>query len=197
MLSYPEKYMRKNRNIINNKNARWKILENRNVFNADGRFVVSVQRIKLPGGNVIDDYYHIQMPESAIIVARTVKNKIVLCRQYRHGFESVSMVLPAGMIETGEKPLQTAKRELLEETGYSSKRWKFLGTLISHINYGCSRVNFFFADDAVRTAKPRSGDLEDAEIVLLTEREIINALKTRDIISIGTITALTLAKIFS
>lgn len=188
--------MKNRKNLFTDKHTYWKVLESKDVFIAkQDRFRVSVQRIKLPGGKIIDDYYRIQMPESAIVVARTDKNKIVMCRQYRHGFSRVSTVLPAGMCDPGEKPIQTAKRELLEETGYASEKWKNLGMLISHINYGCSKVNFFFADNAEQIKKPESGDLEEGEIILMTEKEIINAMKKKDIISIGTITALTLAKL--
>ncbi|MFA5778970.1 MAG: NUDIX hydrolase [Elusimicrobiota bacterium] len=188
--------MKNHKNLTINKYIHWKVLESNDVFIAkQDRFKISVQRIKLPDGKIIDDYYRIQMPESVVIVARTNKNKIVMCKQYRHGFARVSMVLPAGMIESGEKPIQTAKRELLEETGYASEKWKNLGRLISHINYGCSKVNFFFADNAKQIKKPESGDLEEMEIILMTEKEIVNAVKKKDIISMGTITALTLVKI--
>ena len=173
----------------------WKVINEKEVFNVKKRLTVSVQKIKLHDGRIIDDYYQVRLPSSVITVARTKKKDILMSRQYFHGFKKVSIVLPGGIIEKGEKPLQTAKRELLEETGYSSDDWQLLGSFVTHVHQVCSKVHFFFADNAKQIAKPLSNDLEDMEIILMTEKEIINAIKNEDIISMGTITALTLAKV--
>lgn len=172
----------------------WEVLESKDIFHVQNRIMVSVQRIRLPDGKIIDDYYQIKLPESVVIVASTEKNKIVMSRQYLHGFGRVSIVLPAGTIEKGEAPLKAAQRELLEETGYSSSEWKALASFAPHTNYGCGRVHFFFAGNAKQTAEPMSGDFEEMEIILMTERDIINAIRNGEIISVGSITAWTLAK---
>src|SRR5580658_762408 len=57
-------------------------------------------------------------------VARKGEPRILLERQYRHAAHSMMWELPAGRIDDGENPLTAAKRELLEETGYSARRWK-------------------------------------------------------------------------
>lgn len=185
--------MNKNRTTTKSTNVSWKVIENRDIL-VDSRLRVSVQRLKLPNGKIIEDYYRIDSPEAVIIVAHTVNGKVVMSRQYQHGFGRVSVVLPSGTIEKEESPLQTAQRELLEETGYLSNEWQSLGNHVLHNNYGFCKVHFFFADNAKQTAKPHSGDLEEMEIILMDEHEIINAIKKQDIISMGTITALSLAK---
>lgn len=177
------------------KNSFWKVIKEKNVFSVKNRLTVSIQKIKLPDGRIIDDYYQVHLPESVVTVALTNKHEVVMSRQYFHGFRRVSMVLPGGLIEKDEKPLQAAQRELLEETGYSSDDWRLLGSFVTHVHQVCSKVHFFFADNVIQIAKPVSDDLEDMEIILMTEKEIINAIKKGNIISMGVITALTLAKV--
>jgi len=179
------------------KEVKWEIIETKELLHVDSRLTISVQKVKLPDGRIISDYYHVEFPHSVITVARTIDNRVVMSRQYLHGYEGVSIVLPAGTTERGEDPLETAKRELLEETGYASDNWKYLGAMKPHTNYGCGKVHFFYAVNAKVVSEPDKVDLEDMEIVLLHESEIINAIKDKDIISIGTITALSLAKIYS
>lgn len=179
-----------------NQNVSWKVLETRNILNIESRFKISVQRVKLPNGKIINDYYQLRFPESVVIVARTAKKKIIISRQYLHGLACVSMVLPAGMMKKGESPLHAAQRELLEETGYSSKKWQILSSLMPHNNYGGGRTHFFFADNATRIAKPKSGDLEEMQIILIDEPSIINAIRKGDIVSVGSIASLALAKVF-
>jgi len=179
------------------RNSVWKVLKEKEVFNAKNRFAVTIQKIKLPNGKIVDDYYRINFPESVVIVAQTLNNKIILSRHYLHGFGKESIVLPGGQVEDGETPLNTAKRELLEETGYVSDKWRLLGSVVPHVNQVCGKVHFFFADRAIKIANPSSKDLEEMEIILMGEQEITNAIKDRNIISMGTITALSLAKIYS
>lgn len=178
------------------KQVKWEILETKELLHIDSRLTISVQKVKLPDGRIINDYYHVEFPHSVITVARTIDDRVVMSKQYLHGYEDVSIVLPAGTTEKGEDPLETAKRELLEETGYASDDWKYLGAMKPHTNYGCGKVHFFHAANAKIVSEPDRVDLEDMEIVLLHESEIINAIKNKNIISIGTITALSLSKIY-
>jgi len=78
-----------------------------------------------------DPYYIIDFPVGIIILALTPDNKVILVQQYRPPVHSITLELPAGMQDKGETPLETAIRELYEETGYRCTDWKHLasGTL--------------------------------------------------------------------
>jgi len=80
--------------------------------------------VQLPNGKIIDDYYVWEFPPWINVLAVTPEKKIVLIRQYRHGIGKVFFELPAGVHDkTGESLLESAQRELNEETGYGGGVW--------------------------------------------------------------------------
>lgn len=72
-------------------------------------------------------FYVIENPDWVNIIALTKQREVVLIRQFRHGSEDVILEIPGGMIDGNESAENAARRELLEETGYSSERWFLLG----------------------------------------------------------------------
>jgi ADP-ribose pyrophosphatase len=73
------------------------------------------------------DFYVIEAPDWVNVIPLTKDNEVVLIEQYRHGTEGVSLEIPGGMVDPGEGPLETAARELFEETGYEAAEVVFLG----------------------------------------------------------------------
>lgn len=90
-------------------------------------FDVYSHRVKSPNGLVEEDFFTLTCKHWVNVVALTTDNKIVLVEQYRHGVDSISLELPGGMIDEGEDPLLSGKRELLEETGYEASEAIDLG----------------------------------------------------------------------
>ena len=129
------------------------------------------------------------------MMALTPERKIVMSRQYLHGFGRVSMVLPSGTVEKGDDAFSTAKRELMEETGYASDEWHALKSYIGHNNYYCGKIHIFIAFNSRKVAEPCAGDLEEMSIELLDYDMVSEAISDDRIISLGTITALALAAI--
>lgn len=74
----------------------------------------------------------LRAPDWINVVPLTADNEIILVEQYRYGIEMPTLELPGGMIDPGENPLETSKRELLEETGYSGDEWFDLGKVSSN-----------------------------------------------------------------
>ena len=84
---------------------------------------------------------------SAVMMAMDDKKRILLVRQYRLPAENYMWELPAGKVDDGEKPIQAAKRELAEETGYRAKKWKKLVTFFASPGYVQERMTIFVATD--------------------------------------------------
>ncbi len=118
---------------------------------------------RLPG-NRYKTYEGVRKLDTVVIFA-SVGNKVLLAKEKRVGVPMEIGVL-GGHIERGEKPLHAAKRELLEESGYSSKNWKLLAVW-DHSSLTIEQRNYFFvARDCKKTGEMR---LEDGEsITLLT-----------------------------
>lgn len=96
----------------------WEVLSEIDIFRADPWIHLRQERVKLPDGRIVDDYFQLTLPDFTVIYAMTVDGKVVVIHQYKHGARQVSLTLPGGLAETGENSLIAAKRELCEETGY-------------------------------------------------------------------------------
>lgn len=72
-------------------------------------------------------FFVIENPDWVNIIALTKENEVVLIEQFRHGIEEIILEIPGGMIDENEEPENAARRELLEETGFSSDEFIFLG----------------------------------------------------------------------
>jgi 8-oxo-dGTP pyrophosphatase MutT (NUDIX family) len=74
----------------------------------------------------------IKAPDWMNVIPLTPENEIVLVEQYRYGIEQPTLELPGGIVDPGETPLETSKRELLEETGYAGDEPIDLGKVSSN-----------------------------------------------------------------
>jgi ADP-ribose pyrophosphatase len=150
----------------------WKVLERTPVYRADPWFAVERQKVELPDGRVIPDYHRITLPDCAGAVVQVEDGRYLAQRQYRHGPGRVCLTLPGGALNAGESPVDGAKRELREETGYEAREWKALGSYTMNANYGGGVMHLFLASGARRTVAPDNDDLEASELVFLTRDEL-------------------------
>jgi len=100
--------------------------------------------------------------------------------------------MPAGRVEGTETPLETARRELLEETGYQSDDWELLGSCVRSTNQHIATEYVFRPRNAVKTQEPCSGDLEDARVELLTRCALIEAVRSGEVKSAPVLAAIAL-----
>lgn len=104
----------------------WKVLDSKYVLQKPW-MTVRQDKVKLPTGVVIPEYYVFEYPAWVNVIAITAEGQFVLVRQYRHGIGRETWEIPAGVVETTDRtPLAGAQRELLEETGFGGGEWREL-----------------------------------------------------------------------
>lgn len=144
-----------------------------------GKFL-TVERhvVELPDGQVIDDWPWIITPDFVNIVAVTAEGRYLLFRQIKYAIDGESLAPVGGYIEPGEEPLAAAQRELLEETGYRSDHWTYLGAYRVDTNRGAGTGHFYLAQNATWAVEPVGGDLEEQHLLEMERWQVQEAVKT-------------------
>jgi len=105
--------------------------------------VDEIDRVRGGGRRKVEVVEHVG---GVCIIARPSLHEIVLVKQYRHAVDTDLWEVPAGMIERGEPPIETARRELIEETGYRADSLRFLWSIFTTPGFCTERIHFFVAE---------------------------------------------------
>jgi ADP-ribose pyrophosphatase len=141
--------------------------------------------VQLPdGGQATREY--IVHPGAAVIIPLVDEHTLLLEHQYRYPVGRHFLELPAGKIEPGEPVLETARRELLEETGYVAAQWEFLTTLHPCVGYSDERIELFLARELSFEGHPGEDD-EFIETVQLPIDQALARIFAREITEAKTI----------
>ncbi|MBD5606650.1 MAG: NUDIX hydrolase [Candidatus Eremiobacteraeota bacterium] len=97
------------------------------------------------------------------VIARPTPVQIVLVKQHRHAVDTDLWEVPAGMIERGEPPIETARRELIEETGYRAESLRFLWSIYTTPGFCTERI-YFFAAEGLTPGEAQPEDDEQFEL---------------------------------
>ncbi len=118
---------------------------------------------------------------SAVMMPVDDRKRVLFVRQYRLPAKRFLWELPAGSVDPGEKPLQTAKRELKEETGYHAKNWKKLVTFFPSPGFLTEQMSIFLAT-GLTAGQATPMDDERITTRWFTAKEIEAAIDAGDIV---------------
>lgn len=150
---------------------KWKTLGSEYLFRRPW-LTVRKDRLQLPNGVVHDEYYVLEYPSWINVIARTPEGLFVMVEQYRHGIGGIYTELVAGVAEEGEDPMDAARRELLEETGYAGGEWS-LSMVISANPGSLNNLTYcYIADGVERVDTQHLDETEDINVRLLTADEV-------------------------
>lgn len=138
------------------------------------------KKIPLPNGYIVkmDVIKHLG---AALIVPFLNRDKVILLRQYRPVIQKYLYELPAGTAEKGESDLTTAKRELIEETGYSAGKMTLMGHIYPVPGYSTEKIAIYKAEKL----KPVKYHAEEDEVISL---QIVNKATVRKMFKKGQLT---------
>jgi ADP-ribose pyrophosphatase len=152
---------------------KWKIV-NRETIQV-GRFQLAKDDVILPSEEPYT-FSYLKFAEGVCVLPITNDGQAVCLRQYRHAVRDWQWELPAGLIDKNLTPLEAAKKELEEETGYTAHNWISLGSFLPSPGSTTERIHLFAALDL----EPGRQNLEASEqihVYLLKWEELIDLVK--------------------
>ena len=142
----------------------WKVLSSA-YLSRKPWYTVRVEKVELPNGTVIPEYWVSEFLPWVNVVAVTAQDEVLMVRQYRHGYGAIHFELPAGTTEASDTDLESAaRRELLEETGYGGGRWSPLMTVSANPALQNNLTHTFLAEGVVPMQAADPGASEDLRL---------------------------------
>lgn len=165
---------------MNNTETKWKVLDREYIIKRPW-LTARRDKVELPDGRVIEEYYVLEYPDWVNVIAITKEGQFVMERQYRHGLGVHSTELPCGVMEKGEDPLEAARRELLEETGYAGGEWTKLMAIGPNPGSQNNLTHCFLAVGVEKIAEQSLDDTEELTVLLMSEAEVKSLLENNQI----------------
>lgn len=159
------------------KKSGWQVTDSEYLFRRPW-LTVRRDRLRLPNGNEIPEYYVLEYPDWVNVLAVTTDQKFVFVRQYRHGLGLTAFELCAGVCEKEDSsPLESAQRELWEETGYGNGTWQEYMVLSANPSATNNLTHCFLATGVEPVSTQHLEPTEDLTVHLLSLDEVKTLLR--------------------
>ena len=172
---------------MDDRSLRWKTLRKKKILHT-AVFDVHAQHERSEGG-IEGDYVAMTAPEWVVIVP-VYEEKFVMVRQWRHGEDRITVEFPGGVADGGEDPSETARRELLEETGFRAGRVTELGVCSPNPALFKNHFHVFLAEDLVPTGSQHLDDDEVLNWMLMPRERVVSSFGSGEFTHAFTGTAL-------
>lgn len=163
-------------------NRKWKVLKSEKLLSKGTWMNLRQERVQLPSGSIVPEWFVLEFPTWINVIAITKDGLFVMEDQYRHALGQTHFELVAGVVDEGETPLEAAKRELSEETGFGGGEWKlFLTTSPNPTNH--TNLSYtFLATGVEKLSEQHQEPTEDIHVDIFTCEEVLELLHTGQII---------------
>lgn len=154
----------------------WPKIRSRRTTKVSAWMDVIARDVEFSPGAPIETYHAVGQADYLAIVALTPDGRIPVVRQYRPAIEAFTWELPAGLVDPGEKPVESCRRELMEETGFPARAIHPLGTAAACTGRLSNRIHSFFVETGERVAdfKPEPG----LSVKLVTPDQLLELIAT-------------------
>ncbi len=165
-----------------NNNLEWKLLESNYDPSANLMlFKKRIDRLQNPRNDKIFDRLVLESVDWVNVVAMDTQHRLVMIRQYRFGVGYTTLETPGGMVDPGESHADAAQRELLEETGYRSQQWTYLGAVEPNPAFHNHLCHHWLAQDVTLDHSQNLGDGEMIAVELMDEQQIRQSVQSGEL----------------
>lgn len=150
----------------------WEKLESEYLFQ-DRWLTVRKDTVRLPQGPVVPSYYVLEYPNWISVIGITKNQEFIVVKQYRHGIGKVGYELCGGMADAEDQsPLETAQREMLEETGYGNGKWKEWMVISANPSILSNLTYCYLATDLELVGEQMLDETEQLSVHLFSLQEV-------------------------